>query len=248
MFPNPQDALPLPSAPNVEQYKKRAKDLVNVCKSGNPDAVHLWASDWIHKVVHLSGLEIAPRQPVEVERWIEGVTEFATKKLHSGKRNCVLADAQFVIARSHGFTSWASMAEHFEQLTKPASSVAQFEAAADAVISGDVETLKRLLQENPGLVRERSKREHRATLLHYTSANGIEGYRQKTPKNIVEIAGLLLKFGAEVNAKADVYGSGCTTLGLATTSIHPELAGVQEGLLQRLLDHGAVIEENKSRR
>jgi hypothetical protein len=165
---------------------------VTVCKSGNPDAVQLWATDWIHKIVRLTGLEIASRQPVDVQRWIEGVTDFATKKLHSGERSCVLADAQFVIARSHGFTSWPGMAEHIEQLTKLRSSVAQFELAADAVVAGDIRTLDRLLRENPGLVRERSKREHRATLLHYTSANGIEGYRQKTPKNIVDIADLLL--------------------------------------------------------
>ena len=243
MFPNPQDALPLPSAPNVEQYKKLAKDLVKACKRGNTDALHQWANNWISKIVSLSGLEIASRQRVDIQRWIEGVTEFATEKLHSDERSCVLADAQFIIARSHGFTTWRSMAEHIEQLTRSRSSLAQFELAVDAVVSGDVSTLTRLLQENSGLVRERSKREHRATLLHYTSANGIEGYRQKTPKNIVEIANLLLKFGAEVDATADVYGGGCTTLGLAATSIHTELAGVQEALLQTLLDHGAVIDK-----
>src|SRR2546422_201931 len=59
--------------------------------------------------------------------------------------------------------------------------------AADAIVNGDAGKLKRLLRENPTLVRARSTREHGATLLHYTSANGVEGYRQKTPKNIVEI-------------------------------------------------------------
>jgi hypothetical protein len=42
--------------------------------------------------------------------------------------------------------------------------------------------------------------------LHYCSANGVEGYRQKTPKNIVEITRILLEAGAEVDARADVYG------------------------------------------
>jgi hypothetical protein len=37
MFPNPQSALPLPPRPNLEQYKKLAKDLVKVCKTGNSD-------------------------------------------------------------------------------------------------------------------------------------------------------------------------------------------------------------------
>jgi ankyrin repeat protein len=121
--------------------------------------------------------------------------------------------------------------------------VAQFEAAADAIVSGEIEVLKRFLGENPNLVEARSNREHRATLLHYTSANGVEGYRQKTPKNIVEIAKMLLDSGAQVNAEADVYGGGCTALGLAATSVHPQVAGVQEQLLQLLLDHGALIEK-----
>lgn len=32
MFPNPQDALPLPPRPNLEQYKKQAKDLIKACR------------------------------------------------------------------------------------------------------------------------------------------------------------------------------------------------------------------------
>lgn len=46
-----------------------------------------------------------------------------------------------------------------------------------------------------------------------------------------------------MDAEANVYGGGRTTLGLAATSVHPELAGVQEALLQLLLDHGAQIEK-----
>jgi ankyrin repeat protein len=70
----------------------------------------------------------------------------------------------------------------------------------------------------------------------------VEGYRQKTPKNALQIAEILLKAGAEVDAEADVYGAGATTLGLTATSIHPEKAGVQNELMQLLLNHGAVME------
>ena len=83
-------------------------------------------------------------------------------------------------------------------------------------------------------------------MLHYVSANGVEGYRQKTPPNIVEITKLLLDAGAEVDAEADVYGGGATTLGLVATSIHPYLAGVQNPLMQILLDHGAEIDHKTS--
>jgi hypothetical protein len=243
LVPTPQDALPLPSRPNLEQYKKLAKELVKTCKAETPDALHEWASQWVAALVRLSGLEITPALPVEIQAWTDEVSEFAARKLLSQKRKCALADAQFVIARSHGFTGWPALAKHIEQLAHGDSSVAHFEAAADAVVCGDIQTLKQLLRERPGLVRERSMREHRATLLHYTSANGVEGYRQKTPKNIIEIADLLLKSGAEVDAEADVYGGGCTTLGLAATSVHPEAAGVQEALLQVLLKCGAVIDK-----
>lgn len=242
MFPNPQDALPLPSSPDLDQYKKLAKDLVKVCKSAKPDALREWASSWVHSLARLNGLQITSGLPVENQRWIDEVTEFAAKRLLSSEHTCNLAGAQFVIARSHGFASWPRFAEHLEQLPRRNSSTSQFETAADAIVSGDLQALKALLDKNPGLVRERSTREHRATLLHYASANGVEGYRQKTPNNIVEIADLLLKYGAEIDAEADVYGGGCTTLGLAATSVHPEVAGVQESLMQLLLDHGAQIE------
>src|SRR5215470_2693570 len=112
MFPNPQDALPLPSRPNLEKYKKLAKDLVKVCKGEKPDALCGWASDWIHNHARLSSLRITPGLPVETERWIQEVTEFATQRLLSTERKCSLADAQFVIARSHGFASWPRFAKH----------------------------------------------------------------------------------------------------------------------------------------
>jgi ankyrin repeat protein len=242
MFPNPQDALPLPPRPNVEQYKKLAKDLVKVCEAGKPDGLPDWASGWIRNVARLSSLEITPGLPVEIRKWVDEVVEFATRALLSGERTCALADAQFVIARSHGFMSWPRLVKHIREVVRGRSSVAQFEAAAEAIISGDVAVLKRFLRENPDLIRQRSTREHGATLLHYTSANGVEGYRQKTPKNIVEITELLLQSGAEVDAEANVYSGGCTTLGLAATSVHPEVAGVQEALLQLLLDYGASID------
>jgi len=242
MFPNPQDALPLPLRPNLEQYKKQAKDLVNACKSGESHAIRAWADPWVHTLVRLSKLTITPELPVRMERWIDQLDEFAGRKLKpSGADQCVLSEAQFVIARAHGFESWPRFAKHVEGLTRASSPVTMFELAADAIVSGDAATLERLLRENPELIRARSTREHRATLLHYVSANGVESYRQKTPKNAAQIAEMLIKFGAEVDAEADVYGGGATTLGLVATSVHPERVGVQEELMRVLLDHGAEI-------
>ena len=155
---------------------------------------------------------------------------------------CTLADAQFFVARCHGFASWPKFARHVEALARANSPVSKFEAAVDAIVSGDAGTLAKLLHDNPELVRARSTREHRSTLLHYVSANGVEDFRQKTPKNIVEITKLLLNAGADVNAESDAYGGRSTTLGLTATSWHPENAGVQLPLMELLIDHGAIID------
>jgi ankyrin repeat protein len=155
---------------------------------------------------------------------------------------CRVTDAHTIIARSHGFDTWARFSKHLHGLNEKDSAVARFEKAADAIIKGDIKMLERLLRDNPRLVHARSTRQHGATLLHYVSANGVEGYRQKTPANIVAITALLLKSGAQVDAEADVYGGGSTTLGLVATSVHPFRAGVQNALLQLLLDHGAEID------
>jgi hypothetical protein len=237
MFPNPQDALPLPPQPSIDRYKKIARELVKACKSGEP-AIRVWVAEWVKTLVELSGVVITPELPVRTQSWIEEVADFARRTLLDGGKKCALTDAQFVIARSHGFGSWVKFTQHVNAV----ASESRFEAAADAIVSGDIGTLQRLLREEPGLIRARSRREHGATLLHYVSANGVEGYRQKTPKNIVDITLTLLRAGAEVDAIANVYGGGCTTLGLAATSVHPERAGVQEALIQSLLDHGANID------
>lgn len=124
----------------------------------------------------------------------------------------------------------------------PNSLDAKFEAAADAIVAGDLETLQQLLHEDPQLISARSERSHNSPLLHYIAANGVEDFRQKTPKNIVQIATLLLEAGADVNAESSAYGGGSTALSLLATSVHPERAGVQEALLQILIDRGAEIE------
>ncbi len=239
MFPNPQAALPLPRRPNVEQYKKLAKELLHATKSSDPDAVRNWSTNWVKGLVERSGIEMTTQLPVRTDGWIRDVGEFAQAKLSGGSK---LSDAQFVIARSHGFPSWPKFVRHIHNATDTDSPEAQFEAAADAIVTGDIPTLLRLLHANPKLVHLRSSREHGATLLHYVSANGVEGYRQKTPKNIVEIADLLLRAGADVNAGADVYNGNCTALGLVATSGPPRQAGVQQPLMQLLLDHGAAMD------
>ena len=238
------DALPLPPRPNLEQYKKLAKDFQSACKSSDPGAIRDWAAHWAETIVRLQGLEITP----EIRRRIDFDAQRIERRWHKFQQKneraarCTLADAQFFVARGHGFESWPKFTRHLEALARANSPAWQFEAAVDAIVSGDSAALEKLLTGNPELVRARSEREHRSTLLHYVSANGVEDFRQKTPKNIVEIAKLLLRAGADVNAESDAYGGRSTTLGLTATSWHPEDAGVQIPLMELLIAHGAIVD------
>ncbi len=238
------DALQLPPRPNLEQYRKLAKDFQSACKSSDPGAIRGWAARWAEKIARLQNAEIAPETQTQIERTAQRIEQRWLKfqETKERSRRCMLADAQFFIAREHGFASWPKFAGHIEALARADTPVSQFEAAADAIVSGDRAALENLLRETPDLVRTRSTREHRSTLLHYVSANGIEDFRQRTPKNIVEIAEALLKAGADANAESDAYGGRSTPLGLTATSWHPENAGLQLPLMELLIAHGARID------
>ena len=241
MYPNPQDALPLPSRPNLQQYKKLAKDLVKACRSADPAAIRLWAERWMNALAAAHREAKALHNETEIASQAESVAQYARRKLSDGDQatsRCALADAQFVIARAHGFLSWPKFATHIESLAGASSPISAFETAASAIVAGDVATLERVLQDHPAVIRTRSTREHRAALLHYVSANGVEGYRQISPPNIARIAEILLAAGADVDAEADVYGGRCTPLGLVATSAPPAIAGVQRAVIDVLLDHG----------
>jgi ankyrin repeat protein len=157
-------------------------------------------------------------------------------------------EALLALARSYDFADWQRLAELVEAVRQPASPVARFERAVDAVIDGEVATLRQLLQDDPELVRARSTRVthfdppvHGAMLLHYVAANGVEGYRQRSPKNAAEVVTILLDAGADPDALCDSYGSRCTTMALLVSSTPPARAGVQVPVLNVLIDRGASV-------
>lgn len=123
-----------------------------------------------------------------------------------------LADARACVAQGYCFADWEALAEWVHAVAR-GGEVARFEDAVEAVIGGDLEGLQRLLAARPGLASARSTRRccfdppvHRATLLHYVAANGVENHRQRTPANALAIARALLDAGAEPDALADFYG------------------------------------------
>ena len=151
-------------------------------------------------------------------------------------------DARAIIVRNHYFENWEQFSGFAMEVKDASSPIARFERAVDAVVTGEATWLERALRDHPDLIHARSPRTHHSTLLHYVGANGVEGWRQRTPNNAVQVAEILLNADAEVDATADMYHGGCTTLGLAATSVHPKLAGVQQPLIDTLLARGARID------
>jgi hypothetical protein len=240
------ETLPLPPSPSLEQYQKRAKDLVKAAKSEKPDAIREWAGDWIRSLAKALGVTEMARMQTAIDEAVGSIERRVLAKAGAARvanEDFTLADAQFFIASAHGFVNWAEFANHLRQPFGRDSKGREFEAAVDAVVSGDMATLESLVRQQPNLVRAHSAREHRATLLHYVAANGVEDYRQRTPKNAVEVARFLLESGAGVDVLANTYDGDWwqTTMNLLVSSAHPAGAGLQSALVDVLADFGAAV-------
>lgn len=203
----------LPSRPDLDQYRKQAKDLAKAYRAGEAQALDA----------------VREHHP-----------EFKTVQ-DSAEKPLALADAQLVIARRHHFKNWTAFKGYV--LARQLENQGRFGQAVQAIITGDSDKLRDLVLREPKLIQARSASWHRSTLLHYVAANGIESDLQKSPPNGPEIARFLLDSGAEVDALADTYGKDHlqTTMNLLVSSVHPALAGTQVSLVDALLDGGAAI-------
>jgi hypothetical protein len=205
----------LPSHPNLEQYRKQAKELLKRWKASDPDTTRKLA-DAQHAIARGHGFdswkkftdEIARRtgladkgaiwksaedalvagNDVTLARLLrEHEKMFRTEQPRSSWFGGLTpdykdGDARTIIARNHFFEGWEQFAKFASQVKDQSSSVARFERAVDAIVSGDAASLERALREQPELVRTRSVRTHHSMLLHYVGANGVEGWRQRTPQ------------------------------------------------------------------
>jgi hypothetical protein len=286
----------LPVRPDLDQYKKQAKELLKGARAGDAEALRriaahhprvtstspdspsgdaLVLADAQLVLAREHGIESWPRFVREIEARLgdeapRAIWRAAEQALEAGDADTLVrllreheatlrkgpartswlgglrpdfsaVDVKSIIATNHDFDTWDQFDAFAREWKRAGSPVAQFEAAVDAIVSGDVATLSRLLRERSELIRMRSMRKHHSTLLHYVGANGVEGFRQRTPKNAMQVCELLLDAGAEVDAPADMYG-GSTTVGLVATSSHPRDAGVQNPLIDLLVARGARVD------
>jgi ankyrin repeat protein len=224
--------FPVSFRAGLREYQKQADDLLAGWQADNEDAIRL--------AMH--------SHPKFLRTDVSWLPKALTKEdIRSASFD--MTDAQMAIARWYDFADWQRLEEYVEAVTRDGSSVQRFETAVEAVIDGNIDMLQKQLRESPELIRSRSTRVthfdppvHRATLLHYIAANGVEGYRQRTPPNAVDVATTLLRASAEVDALADMYGGECTTMSMLVSSGHPAKAGVQVALVETLIDFGAAVD------
>ena len=202
----------LPYTATPDDYEREANALFEAVRARENPA--LWTFKWMHP--HYRGKTVTDVSPDALD----------------------LDDARLVVAQEYAFHTWYDLTTFANQVAHDGP-VRKFEQAVEAVVAGDAATLRSMLREDPELVRARSARRHHATLLHYIAANGVEGVRQRTPANAMEIARILLDAGAEPDAVAVMYDQLCTTMGMLVSSAHPAKAGVQAELAELLLDYGA---------
>lgn len=222
----------LPVTATLAKYAAQADELLAAYRDGNPQALQVFGN-------------LHPRFLDPVVTW---------KPLFASNEEIIAADltiedAQLAVARRYSFLDWNALSALVQAVADASSPVHRFERAAEAIIDGDLATLRRLLAHDPTLVHARSTRitnqdpaVHGATLLHYVAANGVEGYRQRSPGNAVDVASMLLDAGADVHAVAGMYGGECATLPMLISSTPPHETGVQVPLVHLLLDRGASIE------
>lgn len=169
---------------------------------------------------------------IQLSNWLPECVGMNAEELM--KQDLTIHHMRLAVSREHGYESWEQvLADGVHKLD------ANFEAAVDAVLSGNLKKLKVLLTAHPDLINQSSQYGHRATLLIYLAANGVETWRQVVPANAAKVLAFLIEAGADINKTIDVYGGQHNALELLLSSAHPRAAGVLDEMIQ-------VFESNSS--
>src|SRR6476469_1989661 len=189
---------PLPVSPDLGQLKRQAKDLLRDARDADPTA--------------LSRFRILPSlQDASAD--------------HLARASLALHDAQSVIARAHGFTSWNALRERVEELTLDFDAAARefVHAATDgrssraerllamypriagatfhtALLLGDAATVESHLAHRPALALERGGPRDWEPL-HYVCHDSLGRSSVANAEGLVAIARHLLALGADANTR-----------------------------------------------
>ena len=188
----------MPSRPDLAQYVKRAEDLVNSAQSQNTSALKEFCNDWFDEIVRLSGPDLTDFVRGSYERAIgeveKGAREASTKRRRGWPWEFGLAGAQFLIARAHSFVNWDEFATFMSTGTRARPMKGPSSRSRPMPWSTGT---SRSSRRSCAVIRRwccaRSARIHRATLVYYLAANGVEDFRQRSPANAPEIARFLLE-------------------------------------------------------
>jgi len=144
-----------------------------------------------------------------------------------GKAFLTLDDCKLTISRECGFEDWNEV----EEIGSKAFDC-EFEMGRELLLNGKIRELGDLLLQCPYLIHQHSDYGHHAGLIHYVAANGVELWNQYMPSNIVDITKLLLRFGADIQMRSNIYRGAYTLKELIYTSSHPWNTGVGESLIE----------------
>ena len=92
----------LPASPDLNQYKKQAKELARAVRAGEPEALERVRRHHPRIGEQVSELDGDPTHPQKT-------------RMDGARGDVKLADAQLVLAREHGLASWAKFAAEIER-------------------------------------------------------------------------------------------------------------------------------------
>lgn len=209
---------PLPEKPSLQHLKYQAKDVLKGHAAHDP--------------------AVAQRIREFHPRWAKA-SDDAIFAAHF-----TLSDAQLVVARECGFSSWTKLKRRVEQ-PKPCDQVnlphheriedVTFRRAVEFLDAGDEEGLREHLKRHPHLARRQVAFEggnyfRNPTLLEFVAENPVR--HGKLPKNIVEITKVILEVGVEQSSLDE-------TLKLVATGRVPRECDVVVDLINLLCNRGA---------
>lgn len=137
-----------------------------------------------------------------------------------------LADAQHLIARDYGFTSWPQLKEHVEVVAR---ALLPAEMLSAAVRASNADRVSRALQEHPEL-----KAQLNEPMINYDGLQPLLAAVQRTDRKTIDV---LLRAGADINARSRSWAGGISAL----DECAPEMAAF-------LMERGAVVDAHSAAR